>query len=62
MQIQYIHNKCKSNKVEELSWVNMNTGEIGGSADTDENDFWCKECQEHFGYDELEELDLDVNT
>lgn len=37
--------KCNSTEVEELMWVNMNTGEESNEAETGE--FYCNSCESH---------------
>ena len=49
---------CGSSEVEMKMWVNPNTGENGGQSSDrfEEEDCWCKDCQEHVRLLTLEEL------
>ena len=49
---------CGSSNVEMTMWVNPNTGENSGqsSGRFEEEDCWCKDCEEHVRLLTLEEL------
>jgi hypothetical protein len=43
-------NKCGSERIEQMQWVDVNTDEIGGACGSDgaeAADFWCNGCEEH---------------
>lgn len=50
--------ECGSNDVEIKMWVNPNTDEIGDECNTslEEEDCWCKNCEEHVDLLTLPEL------
>lgn len=61
--------ECGSTDVEMKMWVNPNTEEIGGdcSSRKEEEDCWCKECEDHVKLLTLPELwnkfaDVPVNN
>lgn len=47
---------CGSKDIEIPMWVNMNTnipnGDYGSDGDTD---CWCKDCEDHTNYEEVDE-------
>ena len=61
--------ECGSDEVEMKMWVNPNTDEIGGecSDTSEEEDCWCKNCEENVQLKTLKELwedfsDVPVNN
>lgn len=53
--------ECDSTDVESKMWVQQNTLEIGGLADDDADQNWCKDCEElvEIYNDELTKLNND---
>lgn len=43
----YICEKCDSDNVEQLQWVNPNTNKLGEIAAGERQDSWCNTCDEH---------------
>jgi hypothetical protein len=43
----WICEKCGSNKVQEKTWVDLNTKEVFGTAAEDADECWCEKCQNH---------------
>lgn len=50
--------ECGSGEVEVRMWVNPNTDEIGGDCNSplEEEDCWCKNCEDHVLLKNLKEL------
>jgi len=55
--------ECGSDDIEELQWVSANTGEIsGGINDTEVEDQWCNNCNEHVEFCTEEEYKNNKQT
>jgi hypothetical protein len=38
--------ECKSEEVEQKEWVDMNTGKNCGVLEEDDDNCWCRKCEE----------------
>ncbi len=43
--IEFCCSKCKGTNVQIKVWENMNTGKY--ESETDDDDVWCPDCEEH---------------
>lgn len=53
---------CGSRKIEIQAWIDANTDELRSDVDDDMDSRWCGECEDHTGFDMMEDFKRKMET